>query len=188
MSDSIPVEIQGEPVCVIKTFRNSKDMTIKDLAEKAGCSEQVVMRAEQGIYAAIPPAISYLISELSDSSIDELNARYHYFVKNHRCWAQQESPLIPSLLITTVIQGKKIHPFVAWRQCCGYSSRMSFCTSFCIHNSTLTRFEKGTSEYVPDVLYELFKDLFGEKQATKSYAKLQRLYDSYKGKVRGDAA
>lgn len=180
-NDTLPV---GEPVSIIRQVRTNKNLTLKEFANLARCSDQVVMRAEQGIYSNIPPAVAYALSEMRGYTIEELNAHYKLFIEKHRQWAQNKKPLLPAKLELAPLDTEEgLHPFIWWRHRCGYTTRMGFCTAFCVHNSTLSRFEKAKTEYVPDIMYELFQDIFpGKSLATRVYSKLQRLYDEFTGK------
>lgn len=181
---------EREPANIIKVLREHSNYTIKEFAEYADVSEQVVLRTEQGTYSDVPPSISQAISKLHNMTFDEIKNEYANYKVARRKWSQKESPLVLELLNDLKSTVSFQHPFIYWRVACGYDTRMGFCIAFCVHNATLTRFEKGRSEYVPEVLYDVFCDIFGEDQALKTYTKLQRLYDKFQGKVRdkGDAA
>lgn len=160
------VQSSDEPVNITKKIRLENDMGLQTFAGYAGVSQQIVLRTDQGVYADIPISILTALLELSRITSNDLKIKYAQYIKEHRLWAQAEKPLNPNHILHA---DSPLHPLVSWRILCGYESRMSFCTAFCLHSSTITRFEAGEAKSVPHILKELFLDIYDTDQAMEVY-------------------
>jgi hypothetical protein len=119
----------------VKSYRQQMGYSINELSEQSGISRSVIIRAEQGCYAAIPYRLhSYLVSrEKRHLSYGKLPRRLPAFYAG-------------------------IHPFIHWRDQVNLR-RIEVAKYFCVHLSTLARFENNIAQQtVPDQLIEALLD------------------------------
>jgi transcriptional regulator with XRE-family HTH domain len=138
----------------VKEFRERLYISQEKLAEEMGVSHSTLLRTEQGLYSEIPPVILRFLKANSEYTTTPI-ADYARFRSEQRATSSQH---LKPLGTTPFYLGQEEHPFKDWRERQGYRSRLSFCTAFCLHPSTLIRFEKGISVRVPQDVVDLFRD------------------------------
>lgn len=167
-----------EPLNVVREIRLAHGLSITDLSNLAdiSASSQTVVRTEQGTYRAIPQAIQDALLRLDTHyTPNRLNTEYAEYVKSHRNWACEQKPF--SLYPWSEYQpGLHGHPFKYRRVLSDYPTLIGFCAAFCIHPSTLRRFESGTAQTVPEQVRELLFDLSYTEQDIR---KLQSKHDDW---------
>lgn len=139
----------------VKVVRNKLRLSHAELAIRYGVSESTLLRTEQGLYVDIPPTILRNIA--TDHPLPSLiSADYHRFQVSQR--DRNRNELRPYGTIKHDPYSKT-HPFISWRKECGIESRLEFCRMFCIHPSTLKRFEDGISLTTPSYLLDVLRSL-----------------------------
>lgn len=119
----------------IKVRREQLNYSINQLEYQSGIHRQVIIRAEQGCYAKIPPRLlSYLLARTGDGT-PHLTNDYIAWVAEKR---RDSFGKLPEQLPPFV---EYRHPFIHWRQEAELS-RAAVCTYFCINLATLARFER----------------------------------------------
>lgn len=149
-------ELGPEPVNITKRIRINHEYGINTFASYAGVVPQTVLRTDQGTYRQIPENVLISLMHLEpDTKPSEFQDHYREFVLEHRRWSQKRKPLSNNWR-TYRFQS---HPLVYLRKKSGYQSRMGFCTAFCLHPSTIRRYEMGDTESIPEQLSEMFEDI-----------------------------
>lgn len=132
----------------IKAAREQLGLSIGQVAGAANIHRQVIIKTEQGCYADIPPRLySYLVSRLGDSD-PGYTADYQRWVAEKRIESYGRlNRWLPDFRA-------ELHPLVQWRQE-SELTRTAFCKAFCVHTSTITRFEtKLEQQTIPDQLIQ----------------------------------
>lgn len=60
----------------IKKYRTEANLSQKELAAMAGITEQVILKAEQGLYPTLPPSVLRAMRELTGKSFTEIEDEY----------------------------------------------------------------------------------------------------------------
>lgn len=146
------------PMNVVKSIRLSNNLSLTQFAELARCSDQVVLRTEQGTYREVPPKILKLCEDLNSMATKNFVAtKYREFTKLHR--ALYASRLDLDLSKYVAHRANSPHPLIYLRSRIGYATRMGFCVAFCMHPSTVRRFELGETLEIPEQVRELYYDI-----------------------------
>lgn len=76
----MPSPSNNNPSNPIRTYRDDYKLSQKDLARLAGITEQVVLKAEQGMYPTIPPALLWAIINLSGAASLYVKLQYEEWI------------------------------------------------------------------------------------------------------------
>lgn len=163
---------QSEPVNITKIIRTKHGYGLNSFADYAEVKPQTILRTDQGTYRRIPTQVLYSLLELEPSySARYLHSEYRLFVEAHRKWTWYEKPLRMHFL-----PDNAMHPLLYMRKD-DYPTRMGFCTAFCLHPSTVRRFELGLTRTVPQQIVEMFADV--SQNADSIVTKLQYWTDQW---------
>lgn len=164
---------QSEPVNITKIIRTKHGFGLNSFADYAEVKPQTILRTDQGTYRRIPTQVLIALRTLEPAtSANELHYEYRLFVEAHRKWTWMEKPLKLHFL-----PDNSLHPLIYMRNSSGYTTRMGFCTSFCLHPSTVRRFELGLTRAVPQQIVEMFADV--SHNADSIVSKLQHWTDQW---------
>lgn len=132
----------------VKQCRELLGYSQEELSYQSGINRQVIVRSEQGLYVTIPPRLAAYLSARTGLNINSLHDDYIAWVdENRRNAFGKLSSRLPEFSTET-------HPFIAWREDFTLS-RIEFAKLFCVHLSTLGRFETDLRQAsVPDQLVE----------------------------------
>lgn len=137
----------------VKAQREMLGLTVNQLSNAAHLHRSVILRTEQGLYATIPPRLhSYLVGRLGESD-PSLTFDYRRWVGEKRADSfGRLNRELPRFNFTK-------HPFVEWRHASEITERLELCKLFCLHPSTITRFENSHAQSaLPDQLVEALSD------------------------------
>lgn len=166
----------------IREFRQAQGLSVADLAQRAGVTPLAVHRAEQGVFAQVPPRLVYplleaeLITEegyiLSDE--DSLNECYKAWVRktrraNYGCLTESLPPFKPG-----------VSPLVHWRMLSGVESQMGLCSLLCVHPSPIRETELGKQRKLPNQLVEALLDSGYDDDTIQQLAYRQERYHALK--------
>lgn len=177
-SDQKP-PVAPEPVNITKTLRLRYGYGINSFASLAGVNDKTVLRTDQGTYRAIPGNVVQALMRLEPSYTEAaLQHEYREYVKSYRIWQQTRKPLRLSFIdYNPTLLG---HPLGYARLKSNYPTVMGFCTAFCLHPSTIRRFESGQTVAVPEQLREALRDMgFDYNQINLLRSEHERWRDHY---------
>lgn len=123
----------------LREIRLSLKYSLDRLAGIAGVSRQLIIRAEQAVYADPPPRLLETLLELNpDSEIDEevIRVRYREFQRHTR--KSNYGALSVGFKFS---EGKGLHPFIDWRVRSGVRARIGPAKLFCVHPALIHKFE-----------------------------------------------
>lgn len=162
-----PAATPPEPTNIVRALRLSHGLSVADLSNLADISPsaQTVVRTEQGTYRRIPEAVLRTLLHLDTYYTEgRLTSEYASYVTAKRRWSCETQPFaiypLSEQYYDPRIHG---HPLYYRRHQSGYPTLIGFCAAFCLHPSTLRRFESGKALTVPLQIRELLFDLdYGE--------------------------
>jgi len=143
----------GKNVNPVYVVRRKLGLSHAELADRYSVSKSTLLRTEQGLYARIPPEILSGL-RLDHSSPWSISADYSRYQTSQR---DRNSHLLRSLGTVGLYADALGHPFISWRLYEGILSRLEFCRLFCIHPSTVKRYEDGISLSTPSVILDLIR-------------------------------
>lgn len=127
----------------LKELRTRHHLTMEQVAEHAGVSRQYIIRAEQGVFSAMPNSVADALLDLVDADVDykELDVRYLEWQRSRR----KES--YGSLIIGFDFHSHSeasgpLHPFTHWRHHSGIPARITVPKLFCVHPALIFKFEE----------------------------------------------
>lgn len=138
----------------VKQYRHYLGLSINELELRSGVHRQVIIRAEQGCFNVIPPRLyTFLVGILGEGQ-PSLADNYKHWIHQKRISSYGTLPnALPPFNPTK-------HPFVLWRESGRNEfgrplNRTEICKLFCVHPSTLTRFETNLMmQTIPEQLRE----------------------------------
>lgn len=145
-------------------------------AKNCGTSKQLVIRAEQGCYPDIPPAIFNYLRFHTKLDLDSTEFRATYCAFQHQqrkfAYGMLEKPY------DFLINSPSEHPFIAWRE---YSNlnQTQVAKNFCVHPSVLFKFEKQP-HLLNDLPEQLVDALLDSGYAPALITELRTAYRRYK--------
>lgn len=170
----------------LTVLRTTKRLSQEALAKKAGVSRQLIIRAEQAVYASPPPALVSTLLDISDPAavgfaLDEETV-YHLY-KEYQTHVRKRSfgRLATNQVFSDVPKG--VHPFVDWRLRSGIKARIGPAKFFCVHPALLHKFEvqPHLCQSPPgDLLHALVESGYSKELL----ASFSLAYDTYKGHLR----
>lgn len=193
----------------LKQLRLSKRLSQEVLAHRAGVTRQLVIRAEQGVYASPPPRLlDYLLEVASlpcaldvDTNgiphdppliptpvevlgLDDEGVVYHRYAQFQTYTRKHNfGKLMPKFNFAPVSEGGLVpegeHPFTSWRMQSGLKARIGTAKYFCVHPALLHKFEV-TPNLCRTVPGELITALGQAGYSSETLAGLENAYYSYK--------
>lgn len=131
----------------IKRVREENKLTIRAFASLAGVGEQVIIKAESGMGASLPPSIIQAINILTGDTPDDIMAEYEE-------WIQQElkEVKLPSGQSDRMILDRVT--FVDWKESvCALNgmpnTTVGFCKLFKLHPYVIDKWESGKLKSAP---------------------------------------
>lgn len=133
----------------LRSLRESANLSLVEMADRAGVTSQALMRAEQGVYSSPSPSILDALwgeADANDAAVSDLYdygvllADYHNFQKLTRQdnYGSLEEPF--TFLDTGGLSSIE-HPFVDWRLRSGITARIQISKRFCVHPALIFKFE-----------------------------------------------
>lgn len=135
----------------MKTLREQKGLTQRQVAEATGMSPLAVLRYEQFIYEELSDKLAeFYAEEFPEETPNSVKAIYRFNraqYQTNQCLRYCIPP--PTLLI----RGGE-HPFITWRRtittrAVGKESRMSFCILLALHPAVVADYESGKLKTMP---------------------------------------
>lgn len=148
-----------EVINPITEFREEHKLDQKDLAEYAGITSQVILRAEQGLYNSLPPSVAYAIGMLDRDAAFTIGEDYRKWqILKLEANRARIGELMPNKYI---MPGKlrlegdtdSIASFVDFRYRFS-ESVMGFCKLFLIQQSIVSKYETGKMDNIPEIILE----------------------------------
>lgn len=128
-------------------------------ARAVGINRQTILRAEQGTFNGIPPVHLHFLSERTSLPSSSITTSYTEWVAERR--RSNFNKLSSTYYLERHFEKyPTLHPLVVWRRFSGIQSRIEVCKLFCVHQSTVTRFESPRLPYteIPDQLHEALSE------------------------------
>ena len=137
---------------MIKSLRIKAGLTQAQLANLAGCTPQVVLKTEQGIYRLMPPVILSALSPVADISPPELERIY----RQHQASIRKSNRAIIEPHIDLLDDRPPNYELFRQRVA---GSVMGLCKMLCIHPSQWNRLEKhgGDNGFLLEALRDVMK-------------------------------
>lgn len=137
---------------IIKTTREQRGITQREVARLAGMSPQGVMRYEQGLYENLSVKLRDAIVELTDWEPYKVDMLYHAFRVDTQIRAGQYLAEPPPIHFTETRT-----PFLNFREgltsgAVGTKSRMAFCILLAVHPATVQQYDEGKVKYMPALI------------------------------------
>lgn len=162
----------------LREIRLAFGLSLDRLAHRSGVSRQLIIRAEQAVYADPPPRLLTTLLEYELEGYDDYDsvlAQYHAFQVVTR--KNSYGKLNPGFDFLTVPVG--VHPFVDWRVRSGIKARIGPAKFFCVHPALLHKFEVQPHLVITppgDLLLALEQSGYSKELL----ASLGTAYDTYK--------
>ena len=135
----------------IVALRKELRITQKELAEQAHITEQVVLKAEQGLYPTLPPSLLRMVSQLSELAPGLIEANYEAWINEEL--KKTKLPSVGNQMVTNPVNFKE------WRQkVCELNDVPNSVNGLCkllkIHPYVIQKYESGRMKGVPIQLIE----------------------------------
>jgi DNA-binding XRE family transcriptional regulator len=136
---------------VIQSIRKDLRLTQKELADRSNITEQVVLKAEQGLYPTMPPSLLRQLAYLTGNSSERIEEEYEAWIREEL--TKVKLPSTSNSMVTDRIN------FINWRSAvCGMNGVSDNVNSFCklmkIHPYVIQKYESGKMKGVPIQLIE----------------------------------
>lgn len=143
---------------IITRIRKEYRVTQAYIASLAGITEQVVLKAEQGMYPTLPPALLEALHEITAISKARLEHEYEEWILSEL--ARVKLPSVGHQMVTDYIL------FNEWRSSvCGINGVPDNINSFCkllkIHPYVIQKYSAGKMKGVPVQLIERIGQIKG---------------------------
>jgi transcriptional regulator with XRE-family HTH domain len=142
----------------ITEFRKEYRYTQRFIAGYAGITEQVVLKAEQGLYPTLPPSLLRAVSHLQGVTESSFEERYENWI--NESLAAVKLPSVGDHMVTNRVT------FVEWRSTvCGMNHVPDNINAFCklmkIHPYVIQKYESGKMKGVPIQLIQRIGQIKG---------------------------
>jgi DNA-binding XRE family transcriptional regulator len=142
----------------ITSIRKEYRLTQKELSIRAGITEQVVLKAEQGLYPTMPPSLLRYLSYISETPSNVVEGKYESWIKIEL--AAVKLPSVGSHMVTDYVL------FNEWRSAvCNLNHVNDNINSFCkllkIHPYVIQKYSAGKMKGVPVQLIERIGQIKG---------------------------
>lgn len=141
---------EPEALNPVKQLRKEYSLTMESVALHAQVSRQTVLRTEQGTFTDIPPKLlAWFEQNFPYYSVKDLPHDYLAWQEHHRRINYGSLILgIPHLQFGTLVPIENLfpvgeHPFTWWRNVSGLENTVIIGKLYCIHLSTLSKFESS---------------------------------------------
>lgn len=160
----------------LKKIRTSLDLTIDQVAYRAGVSKQFIIKSEQAVYTEPSASLVAFYGELVDLDVVEIEQEYYLFQRETR--RANYGRLIEPWAFTAAL-GEVGHPFINWRMLSGVSSAAGLCKLFCVHPAVLNKFE-NRSYLIAGVPEGLVSALLEAGYSANTLDALEKAYRDFK--------
>ena len=131
---------------IVTRIRKDYRLTQKQIADTAGITEQVVLKAEQGLYPTLPPALLQSLHDLTGTRKVFLETEYERWIDESL--ANIKLPEVGNQMVTDYIL------FNEWRSTvCGMNHVPDNINAFCkllkIHPYVIQKYSAGKMKGVP---------------------------------------
>lgn len=143
------------PITIIrKDYRETQS----SIARRAAITEQVVLKAEQGMYPTLPPALLQALSDITGVNKRQLESSYEYWIDDEL--KKVKLPNTGNQMVTDYIL------FNEWRSAvCGMNHVPDNINSFCkllkIHPFVIQKYSAGKMKGVPVQLIQRIAQIKG---------------------------
>lgn len=142
----------------IIAFRKDRRETQRTLADIAGITEQVVLKAEQGMYPTLPPALLEALTQITGFSKYRIENEYEGWIQDEL--RKVKLPSVGNQMVTDYVL------FNEWRSAvCGINGVPDNINSFCrllkIHPYVIQKYSAGKMKGVPIQLIERIGQIKG---------------------------
>lgn len=142
----------------LKQYREEYNLSQKDLADRAGITEQVILKAEQGMYPTIPPALLWALCNITGYSSTAIEKSYEEWI-----WEALHNVKLP------LNADKMVTDHVLFRDWMGSTCALndvadnvnSFCRLMKIHPYVISKYVSGKMKGVPVQLVERIATIRG---------------------------
>lgn len=139
----------------VKKYRTEANLSQKELASMAGITEQVILKAEQGLYPTLPPSVLRALRELTGLSFTELEDEYE-------AWNNEELKKVILPVLSVGNEETRLRDpmlFKSWMHLvCDLNDVPTNVNSFCkllkIHPYVIQKWTTGKMKEVPTQLLE----------------------------------
>lgn len=170
----------------LKTLRLGLKVSQEALAYQSRLSRQLIIRAEQAVYASPPPALLATLLDRAEQRLESSavgfefdEASVYHLYKEFQTHVRKThyGRLSPSFDFANVPVG--VHPFVDWRLRSGISARIGTAKFFCVHPALLHKYEMQPHlvQSTPGELVSALRESGYRKELLDS---LGDAYDNYK--------
>ena len=128
----------------LRSLRESANLSLSQMAGRAGVTSQALMRAEQGVYSTPSPSILDALYGEADANDDAVSDLYDYGVllaDYHNFQKLTREDNYGSLEEPFLFLDNGEHPFVDWRLRSGITARIQISKRFCVHPALIFKFE-----------------------------------------------
>ena len=146
----------------IKTYRTEYHLTQRDLSSLCGITEQVVLKAEQGVFPTLPPSLLEGLHVLTGDSKTNIELSYEEWIKRELHSVDLPDPTSDKLLRDFVLFKDSYLP-----QTCRLNSVPVTINSFCalikIHPYVIQKYVSGKMKETPRQLLERIEYIRAQK-------------------------
>ena len=145
----------------IKAYRTEYHLSQRDLASLCGITEQVVLKAEQGVFPTMPPSLLEGLHTLSGDSKQNIELSYEDWIKRELAGVILPDASLDNLMRDFILFKDRYLPEVC-RINSAPVSVSSFCSIIKIHNYVIQKFISGKMKAAPRQLLERIQYIRGE--------------------------
>jgi hypothetical protein len=142
----------------IAMLRKVYRLTQRDIALKARITEQVVLKAEQGLYPTLPPSLLRVMAHIADESERDFEKQYEEWIQDELFMVKL--PSVGNHMVTDrVLFGEWMNTVCALN---GVNSNInSFCKLMKIHPYVIQKYASGKMKGVPVQLIQRIGQIKG---------------------------
>lgn len=137
----------------IKAYRSEYHLSQRDLSSLCGITEQVVLKAEQGVFPTMPPRLLIGLSTLTGDSKENIEGSYEDWIKR-----ELASVILPERGLDNVLRDFVIFKDRYLPDVCRLNNVPITVSSFCavvkIHPYVVQKYISGKMKEVPRQLVE----------------------------------
>lgn len=124
----------------LRTIRLSNKFSLDRMAQYAHVSRQLIIRAEQAVYASPPPALLKACLELAVGDLEDEGTVYHLYKAFQ---SQTRKKHYGHLIVDPGWEHLRagIHPWIWWRKASGIEARIGPAKFYCVHPALLHKLE-----------------------------------------------
>lgn len=137
----------------IKAYRNEYHLSQRDLSSLCGITEQVVLKAEQGVFPTMPPSLLEGLSKLTGDSKGDIELSYEDWIKR-----ELHTVDLPDISSDKLLQDHLLFKDNYLPQVCRLNNVPvtinSFCSLIKIHPYVIQKYASGKMKEAPRQLLE----------------------------------